>query len=222
MNNPSVINKSVINQMVSNSNVSLNKFNPDSEIEKHINKTVIGRSSWSFLKKYKKIWYPIEYLITTEQIFDKNNNPIHGITETIPLDVAWEAKEGVKVTISLYNIDDRMNGWTKSEIINIVCVHERFHIQRSDKLYKNEDLPVIAELQSRFEYSLLNKSISTSKSVWFSRYMSFFTEILNMPQEEADETLLKTYIKAVKNLKGIISNDKYKKYLNDLTYSEII
>lgn len=99
---------------------------------------------------------------------------------------------GVKTVISVYNQDplDRMCGWPRPEIINIVGVHEVGHIvfsktdAQSDEcvcLYCHcHEKTIIEELVDRFQYSLIHPTEATGKSGWLDNYLMYFARAKKM------------------------------------------
>jgi hypothetical protein len=103
-------------------------------------------------------------------------------------------RKGASLTtkISTYNkeAEDRMHGWSRSEMLNIVGVHENGHYVVKDGyvigdqafcfLCARHEKVIFMELMARFQFSLLNPDSSTGKAGWLKNYRIYFARARKM------------------------------------------
>jgi hypothetical protein len=82
---------------------------------------------------------------------------------------------------------DRMSGWSRAEILNVVGVHEACHIETTQADIYADDCGCTfcqchqthfdQELISRFQYSLIHRAESATREGWLARYVGYFAAV---------------------------------------------
>lgn len=95
-----------------------------------------------------------------------------------------------------------MQGWSDEEIINIVGVHESFHIRAHGKKIETIDCPglfakchflvIQEEFKARIEYSLVDRDQSVGKSNWLEAYQRYFDIAWRLEKMLSDPTYKNT------------------------------
>jgi hypothetical protein len=157
----------------------------------------------------------LEITIQTTALTDDAGNPVHGTTRARGSD-SFDPNAIETIISTFPNLPDRMQGWSADEIINIVGVHESFHIRQHGKRIETLDCPTLfakchfiviqEEFKARIEYSLVDSDHSVSKSSWLDIYQRYFDtcwrleKILTDPTykntsycDELDKTLMKDF-----------------------------
>lgn len=169
-----------------------------------------------------------EVEIQSGLLSDAAGVPVHGTTQA--RGSGSFDPNAIETIISTFaGVPDRMLDWSSNELINIVGVHESFHIRPRGKKIEAIDCPTLfakchflviqEEFKARIEYSLVYPAGSVSKSGWLENYQIYFDicwrleKILTDPTykntgycDEIDKTLIKNFDlyhdAAVKKVKG--------------------
>jgi hypothetical protein len=142
----------------------------------------------------------LEITIQSGPLTDDAGNLVHGTTKARGSD-SFDPN-AIDTIISLFDLPDRMQGWSDNEIINIVGVHESFHIRPQGKRIETIDgqglfakchfLVIQEEFKARIEYSLVAPDKPVSKSNWLETYQRYFDIAWRLEKMLTDPTYKNT------------------------------
>ena len=142
----------------------------------------------------------LEITIQSGQLTDDAGNLVHGTTKARGSD-SFDPN-AIDTIISHFDLPDRMQGWSEDEIVNIVGVHESFHIRPQGKRIETIDCPglfakchflvIQEEFKARIEYSLVDPDHSVSKSGWLEAYQRYFDIAWRLEKMLTDPTYKNT------------------------------
>lgn len=157
----------------------------------------------------------------TEVIDIQTNSSVHG--ETFPADekgnrLAEETDPNFhyfQVDYTTASIKDRMDTWSEEEKLNVIGTHEKAHEKRGLLIDKRDTrgVAISAELESRFQYSILNPESSSEMSNWLENYNT----------KLGYNDVNKAYSKAVGGLieSGKVTKDAGQKMIEDFTKTNV-